>query len=113
MERQLRLKIWDERYEMTTNQLAQIDCRVTDCANHVVSGCINVSPAITLREDGSFACWSKTRFDDQRYYATAEESEDIESGIVGVIKRTIRILGAFIRIAKTMIWRSSKDHNDR
>ncbi len=115
MEKRTRLKIWDDRYEMTTDQLAQIDCRVTDCANHVVSGCINVSPAITLREDGSFACWSKTRFDDQRYYATAEESEDIESGIVGVVKyvqRTIRIFRAFIRIVKTIIWRSSKGQND-
>ncbi len=116
MEKQTRLKIWDDRYKMTTDQLAQIDCRVTDCANHVVSGCINVSPAITLREDGSFACRSKTQFDNQSYYETAEESEDIESGKVGVIKyiqRIIRTLGAFVRIVKTIIWRSSRGKNDR
>lgn len=48
------------RYPMTKDQLSQIDCRIRNCKFYKGSGtCANVSPAITLNEDGKFVCWSK------------------------------------------------------
>jgi hypothetical protein len=48
------------RYPMTYDQPCQIDCRVTSCKFYKGAGnCENVSPAITLNENGKFVCWSK------------------------------------------------------
>jgi hypothetical protein len=48
------------RYPMTQDQPCQIDCRVTGCKFSNGSGkCENVSPAITLNENGKFVCWSQ------------------------------------------------------
>ena len=50
----------DYRYPMTYDQPCQIDCRVTSCKFYNGYGkCENVSPAITLNENGEFVCWSK------------------------------------------------------
>jgi hypothetical protein len=50
----------DYRYPMTYDQPCQIDCRVTSCKFYKGAGkCENVSPAITLNENGKFVCWSK------------------------------------------------------
>lgn len=50
---------------MTEDQPAQIDCRVLDCIYYAGKGiCVNVSPAITLNNNGSFACWSKKLITD-------------------------------------------------
>ena len=47
------------RYEMCGSQQAQIDCRRSDCINYDGGGkCINVSPAITLNDNGTFVCWT-------------------------------------------------------
>lgn len=47
------------RYPMTYDQPCQIDCRVSNCKFYKCGGkCENVSPAITLNEDGNFVCWS-------------------------------------------------------
>ena len=49
------------RYPMTYDQPCQIDCRVTSCKFYKGAGvCENISPAITLNENGKFVCWSKT-----------------------------------------------------
>jgi len=49
------------RYPMTYDQPCQIDCRVTICKFYQGAGvCNNISPAITLNENGEFVCWSKT-----------------------------------------------------
>lgn len=49
------------RYPMTYDQPCQIDCRVISCKFYQGSGvCNNISPAITLNENGKFVCWSKT-----------------------------------------------------
>lgn len=51
----------DYRYPMTYDQPCQIDCMVTICKYYKGSGkCENVSPAITLNENGKFVCWSKS-----------------------------------------------------
>lgn len=48
------------RQPMTYDQPCQIDCRVTSCKFYKGAGkCENVSPAITLNENGKFVCWSK------------------------------------------------------
>lgn len=48
------------RYPMTYDQPCQIDCRVTSCMFYKGAGkCKNVSPAITLNENGRFVCWSQ------------------------------------------------------
>lgn len=48
------------RYQMTYDQPCQIDCRVTICKFYKGYGkCENISPAITLNENGKFVCWSK------------------------------------------------------
>lgn len=48
------------RYPMTYDQPCQIDCRVTSCKFYKGAGkCENISPAITLNENGKFVCWSK------------------------------------------------------
>lgn len=40
-------------------QPCQIDCRVTSCKYYKGAGvCSNISPAITLNENGKFVCWS-------------------------------------------------------
>ena len=49
-----------ERYPMTNDQPAQIDCRVETCIFHVKAKCTNVSPALTLMASGKFTCWSRT-----------------------------------------------------
>ena len=49
------------RYPMTYDQHCQIDCRVTSCKFYKGAGvCENVSPSITLNENGKFVCWSQT-----------------------------------------------------
>jgi len=49
------------RYPMTYDQPCQIDCKVTSCKFYQGVGvCNNISPAITLNENGKFVCWSKT-----------------------------------------------------
>jgi hypothetical protein len=49
------------RYPMTYDQPCQIDCRVIICKFYKGDGvCENISPAITLNENGKFVCWSKT-----------------------------------------------------
>lgn len=49
-----------KKYPMCEDQSAQIDCRVTKCKFYVGAGnCVNISPAITLNENGKFACWSQ------------------------------------------------------
>ena len=48
-----------KRYNMTYDQPAQIDCRVSKCKFYNGSGkCVNVSPAITLNDNNKFVCWS-------------------------------------------------------
>lgn len=50
-----------ERYPMSADQRAQIDCRQTSCIHYKGAGkCVNVSPAITLNENGRFVCWSES-----------------------------------------------------
>ena len=47
------------RYPMTYDQPCQIDCRVTSCKYYKGAGvCSNISPEITLNENGKFVCWS-------------------------------------------------------
>jgi hypothetical protein len=49
----------NKRHSMCNDQTAQIDCRIETCFHYEHSGnCINISPAITLNEDGTFNCWS-------------------------------------------------------
>ena len=48
------------RYPMSNDQPCQIDCRVSSCKFNNGSGtCHNISPAITLNENGKFSCWSE------------------------------------------------------
>lgn len=48
-----------ERYPMTKDQPAQIDCRVEDCIFYQGTGkCGNISPALSLNAGGTFVCWS-------------------------------------------------------
>ena len=48
-----------ERYPMSTDQPAQIDCRREDCIFYQGAGkCSNVSPAITLNSQKDYICWS-------------------------------------------------------
>lgn len=48
------------RYPMTYDQPCQIDCRATSCKFYKGDGkCENISPAITLNENGKFVCWSQ------------------------------------------------------
>jgi len=50
------------RYDMTNDQDAQIDCRNKDCRFYKADGkCSNISPAITLNPDNTFVCWSKEK----------------------------------------------------
>lgn len=50
----------EERYNMSNDQNAQIDCRITNCKFYKGSGtCSNISPALTLNENKTFVCWSK------------------------------------------------------
>lgn len=47
------------RYPLCADQIAQIDCRRTDCRFHGGAGnCLNVSPAITIQNDKRAKCWS-------------------------------------------------------
>jgi len=56
----------EERYTMSNDQNAQIDCRITDCKFYKGSGtCSNISPALTLNENKSFVCWSKEEKTEQ------------------------------------------------
>lgn len=49
-----------EHYPMCSDQPAQIDCRHADCTwNRIGGNCVNVSPAITLNDDGTSKCWSR------------------------------------------------------
>lgn len=47
-----------KKYPMCESQLAQIDCRIEICRFYQDAKCINVSPAITLNQNGKFVCWS-------------------------------------------------------
>jgi hypothetical protein len=47
-----------DRYPMCADQPAQIDCRVTSCRFYRKGTCTNVSPAITLNDNGRFICYS-------------------------------------------------------
>ena len=54
------LKGYYYRYPWTNDQPCQIDCRVSSCKFNNGSGiCHNISPAITLNENGKFSCWSQ------------------------------------------------------
>jgi hypothetical protein len=50
------------RYNMCTDQPAQIDCRNTRCKFHTDKGCSNVSPALTISPQPGggldVRCWS-------------------------------------------------------
>jgi Lar family restriction alleviation protein len=48
----------ESRYPMCADQHVQVDCRRTKCRYHRPGKCANVSPAITLGEDGAGRCWS-------------------------------------------------------
>lgn len=48
-----------DRYPMAADQPAQIDCRMARCRFHRAGTCTNVSPAISLHEDGHAYCWSR------------------------------------------------------
>lgn len=49
-----------DRYPMTYDQPAQIDCRRVECRYYKGSGvCSNISPALTLNTNGTFVCWSE------------------------------------------------------
>lgn len=53
----------EQRYNMTYDQPAQIDCRMEVCVFNKGSGqCSNISPAITLNLGGKFACWSMKHY---------------------------------------------------
>lgn len=47
-----------EKYPMSNDQLAQIDCRREKCIFQKKGQCSNISPAITLNQNGSGNCWS-------------------------------------------------------
>jgi hypothetical protein len=48
-----------KRYAMTKDQPAQIDCVVSRCLFYAGGGkCSNISPAISLNNNGTFTCWS-------------------------------------------------------
>lgn len=50
----------NKRYPMTSDQPAQIDCRMDSCIFYSGAGkCKNISPALTLNPDATFVCWSK------------------------------------------------------
>lgn len=46
-------------YPMCQPQLAQIDCRKTECKYHKGTACTNPAPAITLNPSGKCVCWSE------------------------------------------------------
>lgn len=51
---------------MCKDQLAQIDCRKTNCIFHSNGRCNNISPAITLDPGNSGRCWSyKENLEDE------------------------------------------------
>jgi len=55
-----------DRYPMTNDQPAQLDCRRTDCRWNAGGGrCTNMSPAITLRADGKALCWTSHKREDR------------------------------------------------
>ena len=65
------------RYQMTNDQPAQIDCRREDCRYYEGAGkCVNVSPAITLNQDGAGRCWSHKEREPQPCPCCGEFSED-------------------------------------
>ncbi|MFA5153711.1 MAG: hypothetical protein WC554_14215 [Clostridia bacterium] len=67
----------DERYEMCKDQNAQIDCRNECCFHHDKFGhCLNISPAITLNQNGKFRCWSKL-VDEDKIEDDGYEEEDL------------------------------------
>jgi len=47
-----------DRYPMCKDQPAQIDCRKDWCLFWRKGSCKNISPAITLNQDGTYRCWS-------------------------------------------------------
>jgi hypothetical protein len=50
---------------MCKPQFAQIDCRIIECVFHDKRGnCTNKAPAITIRANGSFCCWSMLAAED-------------------------------------------------
>lgn len=51
------------RYPMTKDQNAQIDCRQSTCIFNGAGGhCTNISPAITLNKNKYYTCWSKNKY---------------------------------------------------
>lgn len=57
-----------ERYNMTKDQNAQIDCRrVLFEFNNGGGNCSNISPAITLNDNKSFVCWSSSESEEPKY----------------------------------------------
>ena len=48
----------NKRYPMCKSQDAQLDCRNVECKSHSNGTCRNVSPAITLNENGKYVCWT-------------------------------------------------------
>lgn len=51
-------ELFGERYPMTSDQPAQIDCRMTDCRFHKNGACKNVAPALTFDENKT-TCWTR------------------------------------------------------
>ena len=51
-------ELFGERYPMTSNQPAQIDCRMTDCRFHKNGSCRNTAPALTF-DDNKIICWTR------------------------------------------------------
>lgn len=50
----------EEVYNMCKPQSVQLDCRKTKCKYYTGGGhCSNVSPAITINENGTVVCWSE------------------------------------------------------
>jgi len=53
-----RSELFGKRYPMTSDQPAQIDCRMTDCRFHKNGACKNTAPALTF-DDNKITCWTK------------------------------------------------------
>jgi hypothetical protein len=71
-----------DRYPLCKDQLAQIDCRKTECPFHEDGKCNNSSPAITLHHIGKFICWSRnileTEFKENEEYEICEYFRECE-----------------------------------
>jgi len=68
-----------DRYPMTTDQPAQIDCRRMDCCWNAGGGNrANVSPAITLHMGGKALCWTQDKREEDGVSETKSEYGGIE-----------------------------------